>query len=285
MLSRQQVISGEDTVGDVMTGWVITVRSSESLLAARDLMTKNHVSQLVVTDERNRSIGFISKRSIARFLLEDPTKRRLEEISIPEGLTESIPTLRLPLPVLNAARLFDTENLTYTAVTNDDPLAGIMTETDLCNYFSRKFPKEFKVSELMTRDFIFAKSNYPALHVASAIIFRQSSVPVIDEELVGILTLSDILSIRDRIPISSLERSKPNPGSDWALTTTKDLMTSKPITTIGEMDLAQAAQILINKGISSLPVIDYEKSVVGLLTKHDIVRALGRIGTKPAPET
>jgi CBS domain-containing protein len=55
-------------------------------------------------------------------------------------------------------------------------------------------------------------------------------------------------------------------------------MTPNPITTYEDTDLAQAAQIIISKGIGSLPVNDEEPKVVGLLTKHDIVKALGTIG-------
>jgi CBS domain-containing protein len=153
-----------------------------------------------------------------------------------------------------------------------------MTETDLCHYYSQKLPHKFKVADFMTSDFIFAKSNYPAVHVAHAIIFRQPSVPVIDEELVGILTLSDILSIREKAPKATHGRLTTKPESDVALITTKELMTPNPITIYQDTDLAQAAQIIINKGIGSLPVTDKEPKVVGLLTKHDIVKALGTIG-------
>jgi CBS domain-containing protein len=270
----------EDTVADVMTRWVTTISPSDSLLKARDTMNENRESQLVVADERNRPIGLISKRDIARFLLEDLTNRRLEDIPVSETSSKSIATIRPNLRVLNAARMFDTDNLTYAVVTNENPLSGIMTETDLCHYFSQKWPGKFKVVNFMSSDFIFAKSTYSIVHVAHAILFRQPSVPVIDEDLVGILTLSDLLSIRERIP--SVESGRLNPDRNWdgALIKTKDLMTRNPITTHGETDLAQAAQIITNKGIGTLPVTDHESKVVGLLTKHDIVKALGQIGTK-----
>ncbi|MGA2789715.1 MAG: CBS domain-containing protein [Candidatus Bathyarchaeia archaeon] len=267
-----------DTIGDVMTEWVVTIGPTDSLLTARDLMTRNQVSQIVVVDQRNRPVGFLSKRAIARFLLEDSTTRGLGDISVSEATTDSIPTLRLNFPVFNAARLFDTENIAYAVISNDNPLAGIMTETDLCHYYSQKWPHKFKVADFMTRDFIFAKSNYPAVHVAHAIVFRQPSVPVIDEELVGILTLSNILSIRERAPKTSNGRLTGKQEKDVALITTKELMTPNPITTYEDTDLAQAAQIIITKGIGSLPVNDNEPKVVGLLTKHDIVKALGTIG-------
>ena len=179
-----------------MTTPVFTINPTDSLLKTRDRMTKDRVSQLVVIDQRSRPIGFISKRDIARFLLEDDTSRSLEEIQVSEASVQSIPTIRPYLPVFNAARLFDTENLAYTVVTNDKPLAGIVTETDLCQYFGKRSTAKFKVSEFMSSDFIFAKSTYPIIHVAQAILFRQPGVPVIDEELVGMLTLSDLLAIR-----------------------------------------------------------------------------------------
>lgn len=276
--------SRNDTVSDVMTQWVVTVNPSDSLLTARNSMEKNRVSQLVVVDQRGRPLGFISKRDIARFLLEDDSTRDLDGIPVSEASSKSLKSLRRDLPVFNAARMFDTENIAYSVVTNDNPLSGIMTETDLCHYFSQKWPQKFKVRDFMERDFIFAKSNYPVMHVAQAIVFRQSSVPVIDEGLVGILTLSDLLSIAEKARKTIRWRLSSKPESDFALLATKDLMTPNPITAKEDADLAQAAQIIINKGVGSLPVIGSEAKVVGLLTKHAIVKALGTIGTYPLPE-
>jgi CBS domain-containing protein len=272
-------------VSDVMTAWVVTVAPSDSLLQARDVMSQNRASQLVVVDQRNRPIGLISKRDIARFLLDDDTTRSLEEILVSEASSKSIPTIRVDVSVLNAARMFDTDNLAYAVVTNDNPLSGIITETDLCHYFSQKWPGKFRVTDFMRSDFIFAKSSYSVVHVAHAIVFRQPSVPVIDEELVGILTLTDILSIREKISEGKTNRLHSSAKAELALATTKDLMTRNPITIHEGADLAQAAQILINKGVGSLPVIDNESKVVGLITKHDIVKALGQVDRNLILET
>jgi len=272
------VSSETHTVNDVMTRWVVTIAPTDSLLKARDVMIQNHVSQLVVTDERGRPIGIISKRDIARFLLEDTSSRDTNEIPVSEASSKSIYKVRLELPVVSAARLFDTDNLAYAVVTNDNPLMGIITETDLSHYFSQKFPHRFKVSDFMQSDFVFAKSTYPVVHVAHAVVLRQPGVPVIDEELVGIVTLSDILSIKGKFPLYNNGGLKPNGSEYAALITTKDVMTLNPTTTHENTDLAQAAQIIVTKGVSSLPVVNGGSKVVGLLTKHDIVRALGKIG-------
>jgi CBS domain-containing protein len=275
-----------ETVRDLMTEWVVTIGPSESLLEARDKMAQSRVTQLVVVDTKSRPTGLLSKRDIARFLLEDATTRSLEEIPVSEAASTSIPTLRPDLPVFNAARLFDTENFAFAVVAADQPLSGVITETDLCQYYSRKMAGKYKVLDFMSRDFIFAKSTYPVLHVAQAIVFRQSCVPIIDKDLIGILTLTDLLAIRERAPGISHGRFsfKSKADDDVALITAKDLMTRDPVTTNQDADLAQAAQLMIRKGISSLPVFDIESNVVGLLTKHDVVRALGRIGTNVGTE-
>ena len=274
-----QAVSQKDTVNSIMTGWVVSIPQSDTLLQARDMMSQRGVSQLVVVDEKTRPVGLISKRDLARFLMEDSTNRSLEEISVGEASSKSIPEIRQDLPVFNAARLFDTENLSCAIVTNDHPLVGIVTETDLCNYFSRRVPNTFKVSDFMARDFIFAKGSYPVVHVAQAIVFKQSSVPVIDDELIGMLTLSDLLSIGHKKPDSIRSHLVLNSGrKEVTLLTTRELMTRDPISAKENDDLAQAAQTIIRKGIGSLPVADEEGTVVGLLSKHDIVKALGRVG-------
>jgi len=280
MMVDLQAVSQTDTVSSIMTGWVVIIPQSDSLLQARNIMSQRGVSQLVVVDEKKRPIRFISKRDLARFLMEDSTNRGLEDIFVSEASSKSMPEIREDLPVFNAARLFDIENLTCAIVTNEHPFIGIITETDLCNYFSRRIPNTFKVSEFMTRDFIFAKSSYPVVHDAQAIVFKQPSVPVIDEGLVGILTLSDLLSIGQKRHGSMEHRlvfSSGN-GKEVAMLTTRDLMTRDPIFAKQDDDLAQAAQTIVRKGIGSLPVLDNEGTVVGLLSKHDIVRALGRVG-------
>jgi len=279
MVSKNASSQG-DTVSNVMTQWVLTIAPSDTLMNARDVMIKNRSSQLVVADQRSRPLGLISKRDIARFLLEDTTSRGLDEMLVSEASSKSISKISPDLAVVNAARLFDADNLAYAVITNGNPLMGIITETDLCHYFSQKSAGRFEVNDFMESDFVFAKSTYPVVHVAHAIVFRQPSVPVIDEELVGILTLSDILSIKERIPQNWNGHSNSQGRENAALIRTVDVMTKNPVTTHENTDLAQAAQIITTKGFSSLPVIDNNSKVTGLLAKHDIVKALGQFDGK-----
>ena len=55
-----------------------------------------------------------------------------------------------------------------------------------------------------------------------------------------------------------------------------DVMTPDPITTDPSADLADAAYIMVRNGISGLPVVGGRKSLKGLVTKTDVVRALSK---------
>ena len=160
-------------------------------------MTQSHVSQLVVITDAMDPIGLVSKRGIARLLLEDGSPRASQNFHVNEACSYSYQKIRSDLSFAEAARLFETENASCAIVSDDEQISGIQTETDLCQYFSLSSPRCLKVSDFMRTAFAHAKSTYPIIHVAHMIVSSQASIPVIDEKLVGILTLSDFLSMTD----------------------------------------------------------------------------------------
>lgn len=54
----------------------------------------------------------------------------------------------------------------------------------------------------------------------------------------------------------------------------KDLMIKNPITVHPDHTIEEAAQLLLERGISGLPVLDTKARLVGIITKSDIFRAL-----------
>lgn len=53
--------------------------------------------------------------------------------------------------------------------------------------------------------------------------------------------------------------------------TAKDIMTRDPITISPETDIAQTAQILLEKHINGLPVVDDAGKLVGILCQSDLI--------------
>ena len=62
-----------------------------------------------------------------------------------------------------------------------------------------------------------------------------------------------------------------------------DVMTADPIVVSDAMPLSDVATLLVDRDVSRVPVIDDEGKLVGIVSKHDIVRALcrgGRVTTR-----
>ncbi len=54
----------------------------------------------------------------------------------------------------------------------------------------------------------------------------------------------------------------------------QDVMTPQPITTQPETPLTTAANLMLAKKINRLPVVDDDQCLIGIITRHDLVRAL-----------
>jgi CBS domain-containing protein len=53
--------------------------------------------------------------------------------------------------------------------------------------------------------------------------------------------------------------------------TANDVMTTNPITVSPDMEIAQAAKLLLDKKINGVPVVDDQKNLVGILCQSDLI--------------
>lgn len=90
--------------------------------------------------------------------------------------------------------------------------------------------------------------------------FIGSILVVDDNKLVGILTERDILQ-------SIVEQ-----GIDSSVVKVKDIMSSPVITIYPDTSIEDAAQLMANKQIKKLPVMD-EGKLVGIVTSMDLMKA------------
>lgn len=105
----------------------------------------------------------------------------------------------------------------------------------------------------------------PDVTASAAISFMEKRkvrrLPVVqDGKLVGIVTLSDLHGAGKKEHVGPV-------------TTLANVMAKKPVTIQRDETLETAAQLMISKKISGLPVMDGDK-LVGILTESDLFRAL-----------
>jgi CBS domain-containing protein len=142
-----------------------------------------------------------------------------------------------------------------------------------------------KVKELMSESPVAVGPDTPLRDVAAILSERRiSGVPVIGErlEVLGVVSEADIL-LKERGP-------EPRHGGmlGWLLAggqpderklaarTAAEAMTSPAVTVGPEYDVSKAARLMTDHGIKRLPVVDAAGTLVGIVTRADLVRAFAR---------
>lgn len=101
-------------------------------------------------------------------------------------------------------------------------------------------------------------------------------LPVVDgKRLVGIITIGDV---REASPSDATTLSIWELNYLWAQLTVEKIMTRNVLTVTADTPILNAAQIMLEKKVSGLPVVEGE-NLAGVITESDIFRMLVRSRT------
>lgn len=146
-----------------------------------------------------------------------------------------------------------------------------------------------KAKDIMTTDVIVANKNDNIANVANLLIKEKiGGLPVVDEEnkVVGIISETDIMKKESHVDsprmlnllqgIIFLDDMKKFEDEMRAIAAYKveDLM-SRDIITVNENDTFDyVANVMINKSINRVPVVDEENFLKGIICRYDIIKAM-----------
>lgn len=142
-----------------------------------------------------------------------------------------------------------------------------------------------KLSEVMTRDPVAVGPETPLKDVADILLTHGiSGVPVIGErlEVLGVVSEADIIAKeagpdrRERRLISWLLGGAHADREKVAARTAAEAMGSPAITVGTRETVADAARLMTDMGIKRLPVVDDDGTLIGIVTRTDLVRAFAR---------
>jgi len=154
-------------------------------------------------------------------------------------------------------------------------------------------PAALSVADVMTREVVHLG---PGASVGEAASLMAASgvtgLPVLDQggRLLGVLTEGDLLRREEfgNAPQTPLWRTLFTDDRTLARSFAKaygrkveDVMTREVVTVAEATPIADAAALLFERGIKRVPVMQGEK-LIGMLSRSDIVRALGRLGKELA---
>jgi acetoin utilization protein AcuB len=123
------------------------------------------------------------------------------------------------------------------------------------------------VLDWMTKNVITVKKDDSIENLTNLMnINKINHLPVVsDNKVIGIITRSDV-----RQAITSLKYNKTKSQvSDFM---TRDVITVKKYDTLEDVLL-----LIYNKKVGALPVIDEDNNLIGIITRHDILRAFIKV--------
>lgn len=142
-----------DTVKDIMSKNVKTCDESSSLLEVAKIMKKQNISTVIIT-RNSKPYGIITERDMAQKVVAcalDAKQTKAKEV-----MSSPLQTITPDTNIFYAQQLMSKEHFKKLPVANGGKLIGIVTQTDISNYLTKK-RKEFVMNSLSRKD----RDKYP----------------------------------------------------------------------------------------------------------------------------
>lgn len=139
------------------------------------------------------------------------------------------------------------------------------------------------VQDIMTTNIISVKPDSSAQAVADLITQHQiHAVPIVNElfELQGIIAEGDFfyghsgpVSMASYLINRTTKKSKVE-GKSLSEVTVGEIMTAPCISVLPSLSVEEAGKLCVDKSFNTLPVVDEGKTLIGIVTAHDILKSM-----------
>lgn len=141
--NEQRFFKNHLTVSDIMNKEVITLKPTDKLISADDLMNKNLLSHIPITDDKKRLVGLLTKRDIllgtCSYLQKKGSCKKekiLEDCNIEDLMRGGLITISPSTSLKTAAKIMSENNIGSLPVIDDDEvLVGIVTSSDFVDLY------------------------------------------------------------------------------------------------------------------------------------------------------
>jgi len=132
------------SVGSVMTKSPVTIKASDSLLAATRILKEKGFKHLPVLDGNGALVGVVTDRDLKRASASDATTLEvhellylLDKLKIEQVMTRKPVSVATQETVQNAAKLMVEKKIGCLPVVEGGKVAGILTKDDLLRLVAR----------------------------------------------------------------------------------------------------------------------------------------------------
>ncbi|KYH37778.1 MAG: transcriptional regulator [Candidatus Bathyarchaeota archaeon B24] len=130
-------VKGKVTAEQIMHKPVITVKASQPVKVAVELMEKYDISQLPVVDEEGVPIGALQESTLINYLIRERNFRRFSEKRIRNIMENPFPQVAPNTSIQELLYIFS-RGVPAVLVMKDGKISGIITKIDLITTILRK---------------------------------------------------------------------------------------------------------------------------------------------------
>ncbi len=276
-------------IEDVMNEEVILAEENEQVSHARNLMLKHGYSRILVVDPEGKPVGILTEKDLTRKMRSNGPKwkrRTIDKISIRRVMTPNPVTITPFREVREAVELMIKNDISSIPVTDGDEVVGIITKSELMDFYRQKYTGKWKVSDLMSSEVVTVNENHSIGHVISIMGDQKIGKVIVvrDNEPVGIITSANIsfanmedpetgVSVEKIAFLRKIDGQEKRNVREVSMVTAGDIMTNHLIKIEQGEDAASAADIMTKKEVSGMPVVG-DDELVGIITKTDIIRGI-----------
>lgn len=274
--------------GEIMTiarSPVVTMAPTTPVYDALKIMVKKGFRRMPVVDPGTRKLlGIVTATDFINYLGGGDKFQIIQKkyggnffkaINEPVKsiMTSEVVSIRTSGKVSEAIELMKNHRVGGLPVVDEyDQVWAIVTERDIVMLFSGKI-RGAKVADLMSRRVVTAKPETPIMEIEKKMIekrFRRLLI-VSDSEFVGMATVRSILRF---FGTSQVFKHLQSGTILQVLQTPVIEVTMKDVATINpEADIGQAAKLMKEKHVGSLPVIANGR-LVGIITERDFFKII-----------
>lgn len=249
------------TLADIMTFPVTTVPADYPVHWALTTMRGQRISALVIMDGE-RPVGIFTERDAVRFAAQH---RDAESVPVSEAMRSPPLTAPASMEFRDAFRLLTEHGVRHLIVTDHiSQVAGIVSEADIVDRLaSAETLADIDVNAVMTRQVLTLPEDERVREAVRIMASRHLGCIVVERHgrPVGIVTERDLVRLGDE-------------GVDVVLTKLSQIMSHPVQTVTGGTPLGEAIARMQQAQTRRLVVVDETGHTAGIVTRHDVVKAL-----------
>jgi len=266
----------------------ITIENDSSLYHAISKMLQENISRLLV--KIDTTYGIITEKDIGMFLLNDDSEKNLDQIPVSQIMNRII-TVNDAMDVETCIEIMLERGIGSLAVTrNNEGIVGLITKTDIAQYYIEKYTGKHTVGDLMTVSYVSMRSDDNLKDVVSKMIEEKISRIFLkneNNEPEGILTFRDLFNVAleqgntdvvldnsdDAISVIFSRKGFLSDSGFGKTIKAKDVMTKTFETVDFTEDIGVACQDMVQNRINGLGVRINGK-LAGVVSKTDVLKAI-----------